>query len=277
MTTIDTSGRPAFMYDEDTETWYAISGRVSTSANYVWTGAQQFTNNVRTDGALTATLRFNSFLNPAARATAIPSPGIGLITFIQQDAGGNTINRFEFWNGSAWTTVVPVDTVTLDATQTLTNKTLTSPVIISASATGGTITDASIISSIFTSPEETVTVSASAATGTINFDCLTNTTLFYTLDATANFTLNFRGNSSTTLNSILSNGQSITCLFLNTNGATAFYPTAFQIDGSAITPKWSGGSEPTSGKTNSINAYSFSIIKTGASTYTVLAGTGDFA
>lgn len=102
MATIDTSGRPAYMYDEDTDTWYAISGRVSTSANYVWTGAQQFTNNVRVDGALTVTSRINSFLNPAARTAAIPSPQIGLITFIQQDAIGNTVNRFEYWDGSSW-------------------------------------------------------------------------------------------------------------------------------------------------------------------------------
>lgn len=102
MATIDTSGRPAYMYDEDTDTWYAVSGRVSTSANYVWTGAQQFTNNVLVDGALTVTSRINVFLNPAARSSAITSPQTGLLTFVRQDAGGNTINRLEFWNGSAW-------------------------------------------------------------------------------------------------------------------------------------------------------------------------------
>lgn len=106
MATIDTSGRPAYMYDEDTDTWYAISGRVSTSANYVWTGAQQFTNNVRVDGgALTVTSKINSFLNPTARSAAITSPQTGLITFIQQDDIGNTVNRFEYWDGSDWTEI----------------------------------------------------------------------------------------------------------------------------------------------------------------------------
>ena len=103
MASINTSGRPAYMYDEDTDTWYAISGRVSTSANYVWTGAQTYSNNVVVNGALTATLKFNSFLNPAARASAITSPQTGLISFIQQDPSGNTVNKFQYYNGSAWT------------------------------------------------------------------------------------------------------------------------------------------------------------------------------
>ena len=146
MATIDTSGRPAYMYDEDTDTWYAISGRVSTSANYIWTGAQQYTNNVIVNGALTATLRFNSFLNPAARAAAITTPNVGLISFIQQDAIGNTINRFEYWNGSAWTPIADPNAATINGVETLTNKTLTAPVITSASAVGGTINNATITS-----------------------------------------------------------------------------------------------------------------------------------
>lgn len=122
MATIDNTGRPGYMFDEDTNTWYAISGKVSTSANYIWTGANQFTNNVIVDGGLTATLKFNSFLNPAARTAAITTPGVGLMTFLQQDAGGATINRFEYWNGSAW--VVMAD---LTSVQTLTNKTIETP------------------------------------------------------------------------------------------------------------------------------------------------------
>ena len=144
MATIDTSGRPAYMYDEDTDTWYAISGRVSTSANYVWTGAQNFTNNVVVDGALTATLKFNSFLNSTARAAAITSPNVGLLSFIQQDDVGNTINRFEYWDGSEWLPIADPNAATLDGTETLTNKTLTSPDINTPDIDGGTIDNASI-------------------------------------------------------------------------------------------------------------------------------------
>lgn len=174
---------------------------------------------------------------------------------------GGTIAQFN-------TALSDGDFATLAGTETLTNKTLTSPAINTATISNGVVV----------APEERCTVSATAATGTVNFDALTQGTLFYTTNASANFTLNFRGNSTTTLNSILTTGDSISLVFLNTNGATAYYPTVFQIDGSAVTPKWSGGSAPAAGNASSIDAYSFTIIKTASTpTYTVLAGAVKFA
>jgi hypothetical protein len=64
---------------------------------------------------------------------------------------------------------------------------------------------------------ETATVAATAATGTINYDVLTQSVLYYTTAATGNWTLNVRGNSLNTLNSLLGIGQSLTLAFLVTN------------------------------------------------------------
>jgi hypothetical protein len=139
---------------------------------------------------------------------------------------------------------------TLTGTQTLTNKTVTTPVLIS--------------------PEERMTVSATAATGTINFDALTQGVLYYTSNASANWTLNVRGNSDTTLNTALATGDAITVAFLVTIGSTAFNHSALNIDGSAQTVRWSGGTAPTAGNASGIDAYSFTIIKTASATYTVL-------
>ena len=131
----------------------------------------------------------------------------------------------------------------------------------------------SYVNTAFTSPVEVDNIVASAATGTVNIDLVTSSYWYYTGNASANFTLNFRGNSGTTLASLLAVGQSISVVFLNTNGTTAYYPNAFQIDGTSVTPKWSGGTAPTAGNASSIDAYTFSIIKTAATpTYTVLAG-----
>lgn len=128
------------------------------------------------------------------------------------------------------------------------------------------------------SPRETVTVSATAATGTIAFDALTQSVLYYTSNASANFTLNFRGSSTTTLNSLLSVGDSVTLTFAVTNGATAYYPSTIQIDGSSVTPKWQGGTAPSAGNASSIDVYSFVIVKTAATpTYTVFASQVKFA
>lgn len=125
---------------------------------------------------------------------------------------------------------------------------------------------------------ENWSISATAATGTVNVDTKTSTAFYYTSNSSANWTFNFRGNTSTTLASVLTTGESLTVAFAVTNGGTAYYPTAFQIDGNAITPKWQGGTAPSSGNTSSVDLYVFSIVKTAATpTYTVFASQTKFA
>lgn len=123
---------------------------------------------------------------------------------------------------------------------------------------------------IFIAPEERTTVSATAATGTINFDAVTQGVLYYTTNASANWTLNVRGSSGATLNSILATSDSITVAFLVAQGSTAYRHTALTIDGNAQTVLWSGGTAPAAGNASSVDAYTFTIIKTaGTPTYTV--------
>lgn len=124
---------------------------------------------------------------------------------------------------------------------------------------------------------ETATISATAATGTINYDMTTQSVLYYTTDASGNFTVNFRGSSGTSLNTIMATGESLSATFLVTNGATAYYNSAVQVDGSSVTPKWQGGTAPTSGNASSIDSYTYVIIKTGSATFTVLASVTKFA
>jgi hypothetical protein len=163
---------------------------------------------------------------------------------------------------SSGTNTFPSSLATLTGTQTLTNKTLTTPVVNNAR---------------LKSPEELTSVSATAATGTINFDANTQSDVYYTTNASANWTLNVRGDSSTTLSSMLAVGDSITVTFKVTNGTTAYYQTAFQIDGSAVTPKWQGGLAPTGGNASSVDVYTFNIVKTAATpTYTVFASQTKF-
>ena len=124
---------------------------------------------------------------------------------------------------------------------------------------------------------EKVTVSATAATGTINYDVITQAVLYYTSAASGNFTVNFRGDGSNTLNAIMSTGQSLTTAFLVTNTGTPYYNNAVTIDGSSVTPEWQGGAAPTSGNANSIDVYSYTIIKTGDASFTALASQSQFA
>jgi hypothetical protein len=124
---------------------------------------------------------------------------------------------------------------------------------------------------------EVATISATAATGTIQFDVTTQSVLYYTTNASGNFTLNFRGSTGTSLNTIMSTGESLSVTFLVTNGSTAYYNSAVTIDGNSVTPKWQGGSAPTSGNASSIDSYTYVIFKTGSATFTVLASVTKFA
>jgi hypothetical protein len=124
---------------------------------------------------------------------------------------------------------------------------------------------------------EKVTTEATAATGTVNYDVLTQAVWNFTTDASGNWTLNVRGDGSNSLNSIMDTGESITVAHIVSQGATAYYNSAFQIDGSSVTPEWQGGAAPSAGTPSSLDTYTYTIIKTADATFTVLASLTAFA
>jgi hypothetical protein len=229
------------------------------------------------------------FASSAARTTALSGVlAEGMVSYLQDT------NSLEVYDGSAWVGATgditaltagtgisitsatgPIPTVAIDSTvatltdsQTLTNKTLTAPAINNGTITGP----------ILVGPEERTTVAATAATGTIAYDAITQGVLYFTSNASANWTLNIRGNSGTTLNSILAVGDAITVTHLVTQGSTAYYNSAVQIDGSAVTPKYQGGTAFAAGNASSIDAYVYTVVKTAATpTYTVFASQTRFA
>ena len=123
----------------------------------------------------------------------------------------------------------------------------------------------------FTNVVENVTVTSTAATGIIQFDVTTQNILYSTAAAAASWVLNFRASATTSLNSVMNTGESLSAVFMATQNATAYFNTSITIDGTAVTPRWQGGSAPSAGNTSSIDVYAYTIIKTASSTYTVLA------
>jgi hypothetical protein len=267
------------------------------------------------------------FADSAARTTALSGVlAEGMVSYLQDT------NSLEVYDGSGWVGATgditaltagtgititsntgPIPTVAIDTAvtadlttaQTLTNKTLSSPVISSITNTGTltlptstdtlvgrattdtltnktltspAINNGTITGPVLVGPEERTTVTATAATGTIAYDAITQGVLFFTTNATDDWTLNIRGDSSTTLSSILAVGDAITVTHLVTNGATAYYNDALEIDGSAVTPKYQGGTAFAAGNASSIDAYVYTVVKTAATpTYTVFASQTKFA
>ena len=135
----------------------------------------------------------------------------------------------------------------------------------------------STVAIVLNDAAEVANVSATAATGTITYDITTQSVLYYTSDASGNWTINFRASSGTSLNTAMTTGQSMTAAFLVTQGATAYYNSNVQVDGttSGVTTRWLGGA-PTAGNASGIDSYRYLIIKTGSATFTVLASSTQF-
>ena len=237
---------------------------VDNDGNPLVTGAMYFNTTSNT----TRIYNGSGWQDSAAIATSInlASQVTGTLPVANGGTGATTLTGVLKGNGtSAFTAatagtdfVAPGTATTFTATQTFSG---------TSSALAMVLNDAA----------EVATVSATAATGTINYDITTQSVLYYTSNASANWTVNFRASSGTSLNTALATGQSVTAAFLVTQGSTAYYNSAVQVDGSSVTPKWQGGTAPTAGNASSIDAYVYTIIKTGSATFTVFASQTRFA
>ena len=139
--------------------------------------------------------------------------------------------------------------------------------------TGTAVTDGVTVAGTLDIEEVFERVSISAETsGTATVNTQVAGIIFFNVNQTANRTINFSN-----VNANLAIGQSVTSAILLAQGATAYYLNVYQVDGSAVTPKWQGGSAPTEGNASGIDSYSFTIIKTADATFTVLASQTQFA
>lgn len=124
---------------------------------------------------------------------------------------------------------------------------------------------------------ELVTVVASSAPSTVNYDITTQSLIYYTGDAGGtNWTVNFRASSGTPLNTALATNRSVTVALLATQNATPYYNNVIQVDGNTITPKYQGGIAWPAGNASAIDVYVYTIIKTASATFTVLASQTQF-
>jgi len=231
-----------------------VTGATTNSSNLtVGSGSANFLN-VNGSGSFTRQLNalrgINIFADSTARDAAITSPTAGVEVYLTGASAGYV------YNGATW-----VESVSATSTTTLTNKTLTSPLINAG---------------ILASPEERISISSTSASGTTNIDLISTTVKNFTSNAAANWSFNFRGDGSTTLNSILATGDAITCAIMVPQGTTAYYPTAVTVDGNALTPKYQGGDAPSAGNASSTDVYSYTIIKTGDATFSVFGSQSQF-
>ena len=124
---------------------------------------------------------------------------------------------------------------------------------------------------------ETGNIYSTAVGGNVNIDLENNTLYFFSSNTTANVTFNFRANTQNTLDSQLGVGQTVTSAILLKQGATRYRANVY-VDGVLQSPWWLGNSAPSYATTQqeSIDIYSFSVLKTAANVYTVIASNANF-
>jgi hypothetical protein len=166
----------------------------------------------------------------------------------------------------------------------------TSPVV---TATAGTDYVAPTVATVFTAKQtfsatstslgavigaaaEPTNVTGAVLGSSVNLYLSSGSVLMSNVAQTSNWSLNVAHSSGTTLNSVMAVGEAVTVVVLALQGSTAYYHTSMTVDGSAVTPYWAGSSAPTAGNANGYDSYTFTIIKTAASTFTVLASLTDY-
>ena len=223
--------------------------------------------------------------NPSISSPTLTTPTLGV-------ASATSINKVAFTAPATGSTLAIADGKTLTASNSLTlagtdSTTMTFPassatvaglgVAQTFTATQTLNGSSTTIAEVLKNAAEPITVSATAATGTINFDLLTQSILYYTSNASANWTINLRGDGTTSMNTLLSTGQAATMVFMATQGSTAYYNSAVQVDGttSGVTTKWLNGA-PTTGLPSGINVYTYTVVKTASATFTVFASQASY-
>ncbi len=102
MADISSNSKVAYMYDQASNTWYAIAGVANTNVPYTWTQVHTFGSTVTVNDVIKAKGGVNRFQNPTVRDSIITSPQKGTVCFVEQTDGGTDINQVQIYNGTSW-------------------------------------------------------------------------------------------------------------------------------------------------------------------------------
>lgn len=116
MSTVSSTSKVAYMYDQASDTWYAVAGTANTNVAYTWNAAHTFGSIVTVNDVIRAKGGVNRFQNPMARDMVILSPVKGTVCFVEQTNSGTDINQVQIYNGTSW--VGMLDTATLSTKTT---------------------------------------------------------------------------------------------------------------------------------------------------------------
>lgn len=124
---------------------------------------------------------------------------------------------------------------------------------------------------------ETVAILPATISSYFRYNVTSQTIAYCTASSTSNFIVNITGSDTTTLNTIMNIGQSVSCVLMVTNGSTGYYNSGIQIDGVTTAAKWQSGTAPSLGNSSAVDIYSYTVIKTANATFSVFASQTKFS
>ena len=122
-------------------------------------------------------------------------------------------------------------------------------------------------------------LTGSGLSGTAQHSVEADNARYWNGAASGNWTYNIRWNSSTTLDSKMSNGEMICVTYITPVGGSSYYQSGFQIDGSSRTVEWVSNHPPVQGggreasddaATSGFDVYSYQINKISANNFYTL-------
>ena len=239
---------------------FAITGGLTVSTNAVITGDLTVNGTTTTVNSTNTTIS-DKLIELANGASGSASDDAGII--IER---GSDSNIFIGWDEDQDRVRFTTGTFTGASTGALTHAGN------AALSVGRLEVDRLVVNEII----EKADVKGDVLTGTPNINLEDKALQYFTSNASANWTFNFRGGASTSLDSMMNTNDVMTVTLLCKQGGTPYIPSGtnpdcrVKIDGNDVGVQWQGGSAPTGGNDNGIDAYTYSIIKVGSATWTVL-------
>jgi len=214
--------------------------RADRLTNRAGTGAPTFPNGVNVVGLVSATTLSGNLTGNASGLTGTPNIVVGSVTGTTGTFSGSV---------SVGGTITYEDVTNVDSVGIITAR--------SGVDLNGTL-------------REKVNVTAGKLSDNLNIDLANGMIHLFTTAESTTSTPNIRVDGSTSLNNVMSIGESVVVTLVTTANA-AGYSAQVTIDGGAVTEHWIGGSAPSGGGSSGFDVHTFTIIKRANADFTVLA------
>jgi hypothetical protein len=123
---------------------------------------------------------------------------------------------------------------------------------------------------------ETVKINTTARNGTQAVNLDDGMVHYFSTNSSGTWKPNFTMSAGDDINATIAIGDVFSPTMIVAKGATSHYSTTIQVDGSDVTPEFSGGAPSDGGGSGTFDVYNYTIIKTGDDTFKAFAAVSTY-